>query len=190
MNYANSKSKSDLELVEEYRVGGNREILGILFERYTVMVYGVCMKYMKDQDKAGDQAMAVFEKLFGDLKRHKIDNFKSWLYQVSKNQCLMALRSEKSQLGHLKEFQKDQRGFMENDHPLHPDNKAEKEVLFKQLEECLKELNEVQRISVELFFLQEKSYQEVSLETGFSMKEVKSYIQNGKRNLTLCMEKK
>lgn len=183
------KKRSDLELIALYKSNSDSSIVGVLFERYTHLVFGVCMKYLKDEDQAQDAVMQVFEKLISDLKKHTVDNFKGWLYMVSKNHCLMHLRGEKSLLEKKKELKKDVPVLMESSYVLHLENETTKETTLTKLEECISKLNEKQRLSVELFFLKEKCYQEVAQETGFSMNDVKSYIQNGKRNLKICMEK-
>ncbi len=189
-NTQNLRNLSDAELVAEYKGLNNSEIVGILFERHTVMVFGICMKYLRDEDESQDAVMLIFEKLLEDLKKHEVENFKSWLHSVARNHCLMYIRSNKSKLAKHKEYQKDAPVLMETGIFLHQGSEKDKEVLLVQLEECLKKLNEQQKMTVELFFLQEKSYQEVSGMTGFSMNEVKSFIQNGKRNLSNCMQEK
>ena len=182
------KTLTDLELIARYKNNGNNSIVGILFERYTYLVFGVCMKYLKDEDEAQDAVMQIFEKLLSDLKKHSVDNFKGWLFMVSKNHCLMHLRGTKSLLEKQKEFKKDAPVFMESWNNEHLDNKNSKETTLTKLEDCINKLNEKQRISVDLFFIKEKCYQEVADETGFTMNDVKSFIQNGKRNLKICME--
>ena len=54
----------------------------------------------------------------------------------------------------------------------------------------LEELNPEQKQCLILFYLEKKSYQEISENTGFSLMQVKSYIQNGKRNLKILLDKK
>jgi RNA polymerase sigma factor (sigma-70 family) len=76
---------------------------------------------------------------------------------------------------------------MENEIDPHHDDVNEKEINLSNLNEALKSLAEKQRICVELFYLQEKSYNEVAEITGFTMNEVKSFIQNGKRNLKIYL---
>jgi RNA polymerase sigma factor (sigma-70 family) len=183
------KNRSDIELIAHYKEKGDNTIVGVLFERHTHLVFGVCMKYLKDEDAAADAVMQVFEKLLADLKKHTVDNFKGWLYMVTKNHCLMHLRGEKSLREKKKEFKKDAPVLMESSYVLHLEKENTKETSLSMLEECISKLNEKQKISVELFFLKEKCYQEVADETGFSMNDVKSFIQNGKRNLKICMEK-
>lgn len=185
------KSLADLDLVSLYKETGDNTIVGELFQRYTHLVFGVSMKYLKDEDKAQDAVMQVFEKMLVDLRKHTItENFKGWLYMVAKNNCLMMLRGEKNTREKQKELKKDTVTLMESYSLLHLDNENDKEVVLTMLEDCIKKLNDNQKLAVELFFIQEKCYQEVAEETGFTMLEVKSYIQNGKRNLKICMEAK
>ncbi|MGZ4034607.1 MAG: RNA polymerase sigma factor, partial [Bacteroidia bacterium] len=123
-----------------------------------------------------------------DLKKHEIQQFKAWLHMVCKNYCLMQLRSGASKLKRNKEMHKDFAAFMESDIEMHLSAENTKEIHLTFMEECIKGLNNEQKICVELFFLQEKSYQEVTEVTNYSMNNVKSYIQNGKRNLKNCIE--
>lgn len=180
----------DLQLVVHYKQTNDNACVGILFQRYTHLILGTCMKYLKDEDDAQDASMQIFEKLLTDLKKHEIQQFKGWLHMVCKNYCLMQLRSGSTKLKHDKEMQKDMVSFMESGHELHLTNENKKEVQLTFMEECMKDLNEEQRLCIELFFLQEKSYQEVTEATNYSMNNVKSYIQNGKRNLKNCIESK
>ena len=107
---------------------------------------------------------------------------------VCKNYCLMQLRSASSKHRRSKEFEKDTVALMETELELHLSNEGKKEVQLTHMEECLKGLNEEQKLCIELFYLQEKSYVEVANATSFSMNNVKSHIQNGKRNLKICIE--
>lgn len=182
------QSYSDTELVYQYKQTGDSSFVGVLFQRYTHLIFGVCVKYLKDEDDAQDASMQIFEKLLVDLKKHEIQQFKAWLHMVCKNYCLMQLRSGATKLKHAKEMHKDLVGFMESEHELHLIPKNTKEIQLTHMEECMQGLNAEQKLCIELFFLQEKSYQEVTEATSFTMNNVKSYIQNGKRNLKNCME--
>lgn len=190
MHSSKSNSYDDLQLIAQYKQTNDNAIVGILFQRYTHLIFGVCMKYLKDEDEAQDASMQIFEKLLTDLKKHEIQQFKAWLHMVCKNYCLMQLRSGASKLKRTKEMHKDMASFMESDTGLHLTVENTKELQLTFMEECLKGLNNEQKLCVELFFLQEKSYQEVTEMTSFTMNNVKSYIQNGKRNLKICIESK
>ena len=149
------------------------------------------MKYLRDEDESQDVQMHVFEKLLKDLGRHSIDQFKGWLYTVAKNECLMYLRSKKSQKAREMELRKDSiQDVMESGQLLHPDGVTETERQLQTMETTLQELNENQRRCLELFYLEKKCYQEITEVTGYNLNEVKSYIQNGKRNLKILMTKK
>lgn len=161
-----------------------------LFEKYLSLIYGVCLKYFMEE-AAKDAAMQVFEILVDKLTSHEVQNFKSWLHVLTRNHCLMIIRSQKRQ-GAPPVMLEEER-FMEKDDFYHHDGEEDAFVLernLQALEACIGSLPEVQRRSVKLFFLQEKSYQEIAEQTGFPLNKVKSYIQNGKRNLKICMEKK
>lgn len=181
---------SDVEIIASYQESGDAGHVGELYKRYTHLVLGLCLKYLKNEDKAKDAVMEIFEKLLGDLKVHEISNFKSWLYSVAKNHCLMHLRKENRERAVFEDFKNNNMDdFMEIGAGLHPSNKEEKEVQFKMLHEAIGSLKTEQRTCIELFYLKDKTYQEISEITGYELKKVKSYIQNGKRKLEIILKK-
>ncbi|MFD2999446.1 RNA polymerase sigma factor [Pontibacter toksunensis] len=186
--FSNSKPPpDDLELVRLYRESGDMEHLGDLFQRHTDMVYLVCMKYLKDEEESKDATMQLFEYLATALLKHDISNFKSWLHVTTKNHCLMQLRSKKKQESIKQE--ETNASFMENEATSHLTEVAELEQDEEALMKGLAALPPEQRECVELFYLQQKSYKEIATLTGCELNKVKSYIQNGKRNLKIYMEK-
>ena len=180
-------SDDDTSLVKEYRVSGDLKVLGALYEHHIPLVYGVCLKYMKNAEDAQDAVMAIFEKLVVDLKRHEVNNFKSWLHVTTKNHCLMKLRSARKMELTGDENLSNNMEFGLASHHLDEDRLEDDLGLLKA---CIEELKDAQKTSVKLFFLEQKCYQQIVESTGFDMKQVKSYIQNGKRNLKSCVEKK
>lgn len=177
----------DSTLIEKYKQTGDIAFLGILYERYMHLVYGVCLKYLKNREESQDATMQIFEKLVDNLKKHEVQNFKSWLHVTAKNHCLMYLRSQKNK--HSEEFSDT---IMENDYMLHPtdDSTVKLEEDITKLELCIEQLQNEQKACIQLFYLQKKSYKEIEQITDFELKKVKSHIQNGKRNLKLCIEGK
>ena len=177
---------TDQQLLEKFYADHDNEWLGLLLRRYTLLLLGVCMKYLKNEEEAKDSVQQIFLKVITELQKYKVDYFKSWVYMVAKNHCLMRLRDKKGKitaelterLGTTPEEVADVQELLVNDHTL---------IL---MEETLKELNHEQKQCVTLFYLQKKSYQEISETTGYSMLQVKSYIQNGKRNLKAMIQKK
>ncbi len=173
----------DKEIIREYRKKQDPDILEPLFESYMHLVFGVCMKYLKNKEDAEDATMEILEKLLDDLIKHEVNNFPAWLHSLSRNYCLMKLRSKK----HIFIGENEEAGrkildnLVESDPDLHLYN--EREADLSQLEDALSQLNTEQAQCLNLFYLSGKSYQEVAKETGFSIKQVKSYIQNGKRKL-------
>ncbi|MFI5170944.1 MAG: RNA polymerase sigma factor [Chitinophagales bacterium] len=184
-------SLADNDLIVAYKRTGDNKHVGELYKRYSHLVLGVCLKYLKSGAEAEDMAMIVFEKLLTDLKNHEIEHFKSWLYMVTKNQCLMLLRKQKGKETAeltVNTSEDEDETAVENELIEHLDDVDLKEIQLQQLEEGLTKLNLEQKICVELFYLQHKSYVEVAEITGYDMKQVKSYIQNGKRNLRIYLE--
>lgn len=168
----------DNELLTHYYQDGDNKWLGILLQRYTLLLFGVCMKYLKNEEEAKDAVQQVFEKSIKELGKYKVDYFKSWIYMVAKNHCLMKLRDKGKLPREITER------MMAT--PAEENNLAEhieKDKLLEQLTNSLRELIPEQRICIELFYLEKKSYIEIADETGYTLMQVKSYIQNGKRNL-------
>lgn len=173
---------ADEALLNSYYKNRDLTVLGKLYEKYMPLVYGVGLKYLKDEEAAQDAVMAIFEELAQKVHQHEIKQFRSWLYVLSRNHCLMQLRAgKKMETVALDEF-------MEFTPVLHPDTENGEEAM-QALERCMDKLTSAQKESVKLFYLDEKCYKEVADITGFTMNEVKSYIQNGKRNLKICLEK-
>jgi RNA polymerase sigma-70 factor (ECF subfamily) len=189
LKWLKNKEKSDKELLDAFQRSGNIDLLGILFERYMHLIYGVCLKYLKNNDDAQDAVIEIYEKLGRELLEKQIDTFKPWLYVVTKNHCLMELRKQQSQLKKEKEYEKNELTFMESTQTMHLNNERwEPEEMDKRLQECLGKLREHQRACIELFYFKELCYQEISDDLKIDLKKVKSYIQNGKRNLKICIE--
>lgn len=178
---------SDLRMVEKYRTSGDLEILGALFEQYMHLVYGVCLKYFKDRDKSQDAVMSIFEKLIIEMEKHQLENFKSWLYVLTKNYCLMQLRSESSERQKKIKLIQDDRSFMESSYELHPIDK-ENGISDKALEDCIENLKEEQMRCIRLFYYENNCYSEIADQLKMDEKKVKSHLQNAKRNLKICLE--
>ncbi len=174
---------SDQELLEKFKRDQDNLWLGILLQRYTLMLLGVCMKYLKDEESAKDAVQQVFLKVITELQKYPVDYLKSWLYTIARNHCLMQLR-DKTQLISVSE------GMNLADDSIADFTSFDKEQTLIHLEVSINELNAPQKTCVTLFYLQKKSYQEIVDSTGFSLLQVKSYIQNGKRNLKLLVAQK
>lgn len=183
-NTAKINEQDDSSLIAAYKQNGDLEVLGELYNKYMHLVFGVCFNYFKDEELSKDAVMQIFEELVVKLKVHEVQNFKSWLHVLTRNHCLMALRkSAKNPTITLED------NFVENGDFVHLDIEDAKETQLTVMEKCMETLSEEQRKSVDLFYLQEKCYKEVADITGYEMLKVKSYIQNGKRNLKICIEK-
>lgn len=171
--------RSDKDLLEAYKRRPSPTILGALYRRHYHKVYGLCLSYLKNPQDAEDSLMEIFESLPAKISQYQIDNFEPWLYFVSRNHCLKLLK-HKTQLpiDGLEEINEE--FFME--FPQDEDHNND-ERRFEVLSDAIDQLQEGQRKCIILFFLEHKSYLDISAITGFSMNEVKSHIQNGKRNL-------
>lgn len=178
----------DQTLIQNYKSTQNASFLGDLFQKHFHLIYGLCLKLLKNEDNAKDVCMSIYELLGDKLLKHDVQQFNSWLYRVTYNECLQFLNKEKKRLTQLDVYslsEKENMEFSLYDYP-----NIEREELLQHLEACLDTLKEVQKESIKLFFLQKKCYNEIVALTGYSIKKVKSYIQNGKRNLLFCMRTK
>jgi RNA polymerase sigma-70 factor (ECF subfamily) len=175
----------------EFHSGGDLEVLGELYSRYLHLVYGVSLKYLKGREESKDVVMQIFEKLIIEIPKHKIENFSNWLHVVTKNYCLMQIRSGRSESEKLTEWINDPVNFMESVTDLHPLDKDEDSgFIEKALEDCIERLNEEQKKCIRQFYFENRCYNEIAADNGLDIKKVKSYLQNGKRNLKLCLEEK
>jgi len=184
-----SKHKSDEELITAFSTSGDLEVLGELYSRYMHLVYGVCLKYLKNRDEAMDAVMQIFEKLIAEIPKQVIENFRNWLHAVTKNYCLMQLRSQKSHNEKYNEWLIDPGNFMESGYDLHPIDKDDPE-MDKALADCIEKLKEDQKQCIRQFYYENRCYNEIAENLGLDEKKVKSHLQNGKRNLKLCLEEK
>jgi len=175
---------SDEQLLADYVGGNSPRSLGMLYERYMPMVYGVCVKILKDSGKAEDAVMAIYEELTRKVKEHEIESFRGWLYVLARNHCLM-------------EWRKAQRRPTDHHAPEDMVRYDAVEPVFdyelpqgtSSLERCMTELSELQRACVTWFYYEDKSYKEIADMMTEELGKVRSHIQNGKRNLRICMEK-
>ena len=183
-----NQDRSDDELILMFKDSGNLDILGELFARYMHLIYGVSLKYLADRDDAQDAVMHIFEKLITDLPRHEVHNFKSWLYVLTKNHCLMEIRSRKSAERQL-EGLKTEAEFMESGEDLHPIDREDQSIGDAMMD-CIEKLKLEQKQCIELFYYEKLCYREIAEKLKMEEKKVKSYLQNGKRNLKICLEEK
>jgi RNA polymerase sigma-70 factor (ECF subfamily) len=172
---------SDRELLDFFEADGKPEWLGILLQRYTMLLLGVCMKYLRDQEEAKDAVQQVFLKVIAELPKQPIVHFKSWLYRVTVNHCLVTLRKRNLHRGDVETLQ-----LAATEQP-DLASLREEENRIDRLKKEIGNLNPEQQQCITLFYLEQKSYREISAQTGFSLLQVKSHIQNGKRNLKIQM---
>ncbi|GAB3932052.1 RNA polymerase sigma factor [Larkinella terrae] len=180
------KPVTDAEYISEYKATGDLEWLSALYERYMDLVYAVCFKYLRDEEESKDAVMQLFEQLITDLRKYEIQHFKSWLHSTARNYCLMQLRQRKTVAGEWN----DEAEVIEMPLTVWPETDGlDLETKLNQLDDCLKNLSEEQRTSISLFYLNQKTYADIAELTGYDLKNVKSHLQNGRRNLKICMDK-
>jgi RNA polymerase sigma-70 factor (ECF subfamily) len=175
---------TDQQLLGYFRADKNNNWLGILLQRYTLLLFGVCMKYLKNEEEAKDAVQQIFLKAITELHKYEVEYFKSWLYMVAKNHCLMKLRDKPGRIVDIKE----QMIITADDNSIQLHIQKDKQL--ELMTNSLQELSPEQKQCVTLFYLEKKTYQEIADESGYSLMQVKSYIQNGKRNLKILLEKK
>ena len=186
MNIKHSQELTDEDLLQRYKSDENSSWVGILFDRYAILLLGMCMKYLKNEEDARDCVQQIFLKVLADINKHQVQYFRAWIYMVTKNHCLMQLRQKQ----HVRQEEMNEK--VMNDPAPPEEEKAahiEKEHLLENMSLALEQLNKEQRDCIKLFYLQKCSYQEIAAKTGYSLLQIKSYIQNGKRNLKLLLSK-
>ena len=174
------KNLDDTELIIKYKESPQSEIFAIIYERYGHLVMGVCLKYLKDEVEAQDLCSKIFEELGDKILKHSINYFKAWLYQLTKNECLMFLRKN-----HFYFISTD---LIQLEEETNPEYESIKEIKFTLVEDAINLLNEEQALCIRLFYFENLSYIEITQKTNMHLKQVKSYIQNGKRNLKTLLQ--
>ena len=186
MNKIYDRSLTDQQLLERFHENHDNAWLGILLERYLLLLFGVCMKYLKNEEEARDSVQQIVLKAITELQKYQVAYFRSWIYAVARNHCLMQIRSRKGKLT---------AGLTEGIAGAGAEDtgtifQQEKERLLDLMTHSLQHLNPEQKQCLTLFYLEQNSYQQISEKTGFSLSQVKSYIQNGKRNLRIMLDRK
>lgn len=176
---------TDAQLLENYYSDQNSDWIGILLQRYTLLLYGVCMKYLKDEEEAKDAVQQVFLKAISELRKYRVTFFKSWLYMIARNYCLMQLRDKGKYFEPV----------TESTPVAAPDNREDlikhqqKEETLELMKMAIEKLSQDQKECIKMFYLQKQSYATIAEVTGYTLMQVKSHIQNGKRNLKILLEK-
>ena len=179
---------TDEQLIAKYKASGKNEFVGELYNRHVHLVYGICLKYIRNKEESKDIAMMVFEKLLSHLSSSEIQSFKKWLYTITKNLCLNFLRSQNKktdQIAEWQEYEKKAINFMEYEDFLGLNNNDSEEKLIRN---AIARLKPDQRQCITLFYFENMSYKEIESKTKFTSKQVKSLLQNGKRKLKLILE--
>jgi RNA polymerase sigma-70 factor (ECF subfamily) len=178
-------SLDDQEILIRYRQSGDTRLLAALYQRYLDLIYAVCLKYLRDPEWSKDEVMNIFEELVPKLRKHEVGHFRPWLHTTVRNHCLMSLRSRKRFITSAFDPER-----MQLTEELHLNGMLEKEENLEKLAFCLESLPGEQQTAVKLFYLQHKCYKEIGEITGMEWNKVRSQIQNGRRNLKICMERK
>ena len=177
--------EADSVLLLKYKTDQDLEVLGVLYERYMHLVYGVCLKYLKNREQSQDETMNIFEKLIVEIPKRDINEFKPWLFVLTKNHCLMILRAKANQNKYLMNIESEIMELNGNEHPSVEDHIK---LRITELHRCLEEIKKEQKDCILSFYLEHKCYAEIAIELNYDLKKVKSYIQNGKRKLKICIE--
>ena len=194
-----STPPTDESLAARFRESGHPDVLGELYGRYLELVYGVCLQYLRDGGRAEDAAMDIYEQLHVKLREHAVDHFRPWLYRLARNHCLMILRRSASHLSRdstsVPTYGGADVGDMQIGDVLHQDGDDGDDVLVRErnldaLEACRGELSADQAACIRRFYLEGASYQAIAEERGVPVGKVRSHLQNGRRNLKKCVERK
>ncbi len=179
---------TDAELLERFRRTGQADWLVQLYDRHLELTYGLCLRYLGEETRAEDAVMAIFEELLRKVPEHEIGHFRNWLHTFVRNHCLMQLRRERR--SPLENTADGLMQFAENGHLTEESTAFTGEAEGDELRDCLERLPPDQRRCIELFYLEEHSYKGIAEMTQLDLGRVRSHIQNGRRNLRLCLEQK
>ena len=183
-------NRTDTELISEYKRTGNNQPVEVLFDRYAHLVYALCMKYLKNEEESRDAVINIFEKLMVSLKKYEIQNFTTWIHSVARNYCFAQLQQKKTKMNHHETISIDvETELLVADASAYEEEQM-KALEFRKLDEAMQTLNSEQKTCVELFYLKKHCYEDISEMTGYTLNQVKSYIQNGKRNLKIYLTKR
>ena len=192
---AQHTDQSDEQLAEQYRLQGDQAVLGMLYSRYLELIYGLCLQYLKDAGRAEDAVMDIYEQLQVKLKEHEIEKFRAWIYRLSRNHCLMLLRKtasshtlKSSSVSDSQLIELDGVQLADISHQV--DESNQREDMLNALETCREQLPEGQHECIRRFYLEGESYSELATSLGWELSKVRSAIQNGRRNLKICIERK
>lgn len=175
-------------MIAKYKATNDLAFIGELYKKYAKQILSVCIFYFRDKDEAKDHVMQIFDKLIHELKQKEVDNFKGWLSFVVRNYCISVLRKQKTDQNRLKSYYEYEKQVLDEETELAIEAIPDTEITTEQIKDCLSRLKKGQQECVQLFYLQSRSYSEITAATGYSLNEVKSYIQNGKRNLKIMLE--
>ena len=178
-----SNAESDDQLVARYKQNGDLSVLASLYQQYMDLIYGVCLKYLENSEDAQDAVINIYEELITKVLKYEIEYFRAWLYQLAKNHCLMKLRKKRAIPRHISDE------FMHLKDEMHLDEVLLKEERLNAMHKCLEQLVEKQKTAVDLFYLKGKCYNEIASIVESDVNTVRSNIQNGRRNLKICMDK-
>ena len=176
------KEQTDEALIAEHKLG--HPGISELYARYKNLVFGSCLKYFKNRTDADDAVSDIFELIDKKLKTHEVANFKSWLYTVTRNHCIEVLRKRNRHRDKISAAES-----MYSETVFHPDDVVDEE-LMGALKKCIEALPEKQRMTIDLFYYQKVTYKEIAIKMGHSWDQVRSFMQNGRRNLKNCLESK
>jgi len=177
-------SLEDDVLVKVYKTSANQEALAVFYQRYAGLIYGTCMKYLKDVEKAADASADIYTELVEKLLKYEVDQPKAWLYMLTKNHCLQKLRKEKN---HSESSFSEE--FMQSPDDFNLEDMQQKETQLDRMHDCIEQLKLEQKQAITMFYLEKKCYQDIAQITGHAWNQVRSLIQNGRRNLKICLEK-
>ena len=176
---------TDAELVSTYQKSGDMALLGTLYERYSALVYGVCLKILKNEADAEDAYMGIFEKLAKKVQQHDIQEFRPWLHTLTRNFCFEILRKKNRHLTVSYDT-----NFMQSEEVTHPFMEDATNGQMEALTGCMETLKNEQKSCVQLFYFEGKSYKDIADMKEWTVGKVRSNIQNGRRNLKICIEER
>ncbi len=182
---------SDVELIARYQSTRTEAYFEELFARYQDKVFPICYKLLRNKEESQDACMEIFEKVRKALPQDQVDKFNDWLYVVIKNHCYDQIRKRRMRLITGIDDEEIEKILWKNGHCVRPEyEENERQDKLQEVEAALSRLDETQKICVDEFYCQGKSYKVIAEQTGYTLNQVKSYLQNGIRNLRIMLNQR
>ncbi|MFK7923284.1 MAG: RNA polymerase sigma factor [Bacteroidia bacterium] len=174
------EDKSEQELLAHFRDTQDPEVIALLMTRYDGLIYGMALKWLRDPERARDFAGDLYIKLFEHLQKQEVENFPAWLGRTIRNR-LHDLRRKDNVRDEYKS------GFVPPEAP-RVENAWDFAMDKSGLGQALAGLSESESIVIRGVYFDDKSYQEIGEEQGWSFNQVRGARERAIRKLRIVLK--